>query len=60
MICHDYDADDYDGDIEDIHVDEYDWVSILNRMCRDLKKMTDVSNVERLTEVSKSEVELDS
>ena len=27
-------------------------------MFRDLKKMTDVSNVERLTEVSKAEVEL--
>ena len=35
----------------------HDWVSMLNTMCRDLKKMTDVSNVETLTEVSKAEVD---
>ena len=52
LRLHDY----CDGDFDHININWYCWVSILNAMRRDLKKMTDVSNVERLTEVSQAEV----
>lgn len=39
-----------------IRIAKHNCVSILNPIPRDLKKMTDVSNVEMMTEVSQAEV----